>query len=56
MFADKRRMIQQSYKEYDETYLRHYAQWFFWSFIVLVIVIFGLTIFLLLDSHYHWSK
>ena len=55
MFADKRRMIQQSYKEYDETYLRHYAQWFFWSFVVLGIVIFGLTIFLLLDSHYHWS-
>ena len=56
MFADKRRMIQQSYKEYDGTYLRHYAQWFFWFFSVLGIVIFGLTIFLLLDSHYHWSK
>ena len=55
MFADKRRMIQQSYKEYDGTNLRHYAQWFFWSFIVLGIVFFGLTIFLLLDSHYHWS-
>lgn len=56
MFADERKNVRERYKEYDGCYLGHYAQWFFWFFFVLGIIIFGLTIFLLLDSHYHWSK
>ena len=56
MFADERKKVRERYKEYDGCYLGHYAQWFFWFFFALGIVIFGLTIFLLLDSHYHWSK
>ena len=56
MFADERKKVRERYKEYDSCYLGHYAQWFFWFFFALGIVIFGLTIFLLLDSHYHWSK
>ena len=56
MFYDERKRVQERYKEYDGTYLGHYVQYFFWFFCVIGIVIFGLTIFLLLDSHYHWSK
>ena len=44
------------YKEYDGCYLGHYAQWFFWFFFVLGIVIFGLAMFLMFDNHYHWTK
>ena len=51
-----RKRVHEKYKEYDETYLRHYVQYFFWFFCVLGIFIFGLTIFLMLDSHYHWTK
>ena len=56
MFYDERKRVRERYKEYDGTYLGHYVQYFFWFFCVIGIVIFGLTIFLLLDSHYHWSK
>ena len=56
MFYDERKRVRERYKEYNETYLGHYVQYFFWFFCVIGIVIFGLTIFLLLDSHYHWSK
>lgn len=56
MFVDERKKVRERYKEYDGCYLGHYAQWFFWFFFVLGIVIFGLIIFLLLDSHYHWSN
>ena len=56
MFADERKKVRERYKEYDGCYLGHYSQWFFWFFFVLGIIIFGLTIFLLLDSHYHRSK
>ena len=56
MFADERKRVQERYKEYDGTYLGYHVQYFFWLFCVIGIVIFGLTIFLLLDSHYHWSK
>ena len=54
MFADERNKVRERYKEYDGCYLGHYAQWFFWFFFVLGIVIFGLIIFLSLDAHYHW--
>ena len=56
MFYDERKRVRERYKEYNETYLGHYVQYFFWFFCVIGIVIFGLTIFLLLDIHYHWSK
>lgn len=53
MFADERKKVRERYKEYDGCYLGHYAQWFFWFFCVLGIVVFGLAIFMMLDSHYH---
>ena len=56
MFADERKRVQERYKEYDGTYLGHYSQYFFWFFFVLGLVIFGLAVFLILDSHYHWTK
>ena len=56
MFADERKRVQERYREYDGTYLGHYSQYFFWFFFVLGLVIFGLAIFLILDSHYHWTK
>lgn len=56
MLTEERRDVQKRYKEYDGCYLGYYAQWFFWFFFVLGIVIFGLIIFLLLNSHYHWSN
>ena len=56
MFYDERKRVQERYKEYDGTYLGHYVQYFFWFFFALGVIILGLTIFLLLDSHYHWSK
>ena len=56
MFYEERKRVQERYKEYDGTYLGHYVQYFFWFFFVLGLVIFGLAIFLMLDSHYHWTK
>ena len=56
MFAYERKKVRERYKEYDGCYLGYYAQWFFWFFFVLGLVIFGLAIFLILDSHYHWTK
>ena len=56
MFVDEQNKVRERYKEYDDCYLGHYAQWLFWFFFVLGIVIFGLAIFLSLDAHYHWSK
>ena len=56
MFYEERRRVQERYKEYDGTYLGHYVQYFFWFFFVLGLVIFGLAIFLMLDSHYYWTK
>lgn len=56
MFYEERKRVQERYKEYDGTYLGHYVQYIFWFFFVLGVIIFGLTIFLLLDSHYHWSE
>ena len=56
MFYDERKRVRERYKEYDGTYLGHYVQYFVWFFFALGVIIFGLTIYLLLDSHYHWSK
>ena len=56
MFADERKRVQQRYKEYDGSYLGHYIQYFVWLFFAVGLVIFGLVIYLMLDSQYHWSK
>ena len=56
MFANERKKVRERYKQYNGCYLGYYAQWFFWFFFVLGLVIFGLAIFLILDSHYHWTK
>lgn len=56
MFADERKQVRNRYKEYDGTYLGHYVQYFFWFFFAVGLCIFGLVIYLMLDSHYHWSK
>ena len=42
MFYDERKRVRERYKEYNETYLGHYVQYFFWFFCVIGIVIFRL--------------
>jgi len=54
--SDEWQKISDRYKQYDGTYLGHYVQYFFWFFCVFGIVIFGLLIFMLLNSHYHWMR
>ena len=56
MFADERKKVRERYKEYDGCYLGHYAQWFFWLFFTIGIVITFTIIFLLINSFYHWTK
>ena len=56
MFADERKKVRERYKEYDGCYLGHYAQWFFWFFFTIGIVITFTMIFLLINSFYHWTK
>ena len=56
MFADERKKVRERYKEYDGCYLGHYAQWFFWFFFIIGIVITFTIIFLLINSFYHWTK
>lgn len=56
MFADERRSVQRRYKEYDGTYLGHYIQYFVWFFFAVGLCVFGLIIYMMLDSHFHWSK
>ena len=56
MFADERKKVRERYKEYDGCYLGHYAQWFFWFFFMIGVIITFFVLYLLLDSHYHWIK
>ena len=56
MFAKERKKVLERYKEYDGCYLGHYAQWFFWFFFAIGIVITFTIIFLLINSFYHWMK
>ena len=56
MFYEERKRVQERYKEYDGTYLGHYVQYIFWFFFTIGLFMFGLGIFLMLDSHYHWTK
>ena len=35
MFADERKKVRERYKEYDDCYLGHYTQWFFWFFFTI---------------------
>ena len=39
MFADERKKVRERYKEYDGSYLGHYAQWFFWFFFTIGIFV-----------------
>ncbi len=39
MFADERKKVRERYKEYDGCYLGHYAQWFFWFFFTIGILV-----------------
>lgn len=56
MIAEERKDARKRFKEYDGCYLGHYAQYFFWFFCVLGVVIFVLVVFLLFNSHYHLMK
>ena len=56
MFADERKKVRERYKEYDGCYLGHYAQWFFWFFFTIGIVITFTMIFMLINSFYHWME
>lgn len=56
MFANEQKKVRERYKEYDGCYLGHYAQWFFWFFFTIGIVITFTIIFLLINSFYHWTK
>lgn len=51
MFAYERKKVRERYKEYDGCYLGHYAQWFFWFFFIIGIVISFLVIFLAFEDH-----
>ena len=39
MLADERKKVRERYKEYDGSYLSHYAQWFFWFFFTIGIFV-----------------
>ena len=39
MFYEERRGVQERYKEYEGTYLGHYAQWCFWFFFTIGIFV-----------------
>ena len=39
MLADERKKVRERYKEYDGSYLGHYAQWFFWFFFTIGIFV-----------------
>ena len=54
MFVEERRRVQKRYKEYDGCYLGHYAQWFFWFFIVLGFFIFTATIVMMVGRWCNW--
>ena len=56
IIEDERNNAKKRFKEYDGTYLGRYIQYFFWFFCVIGIIIVGLAIFWMLDSHYHWMK
>ena len=50
MFVEERRKVQKRYKEYDGSYLGHYAQWFFWFFFVLGFFIFTAAIVMMVGK------
>ena len=54
MFVEERRKVQKRYKEYDGCYLGHYAQWFFWFFLVLGFFIFTSAIVMLVGRWQGW--
>ena len=54
MFADERKKVRESYKEYDGCYLGYYAQWFFWFFFVLGFFVFTSAIVMMVGRWCHW--
>ncbi|MDO4158891.1 MAG: hypothetical protein Q4D41_00355 [Prevotellaceae bacterium] len=54
MFIAERKRSRARYKEYDGTYLGHYAQWFFWFFFSMGLMIFGSVIIMTIGKHFHW--
>ena len=56
MFYEERKRVQERYKEYDGTNLGLYVQYILWFFFTIGLFMFGLGIFLMLDSHYHWTR
>lgn len=54
MFEVERRNIQKRYKEYDGCYLGHYAQWFFWFFFTIGLMISSSAIIMAISKYFQW--
>jgi uncharacterized phage infection (PIP) family protein YhgE len=54
MLAEERKKTMNRYKEYDGCYLGHYAQWFFWFFLVLGFFAFTAVIVMLVGKWFNW--
>lgn len=52
MFADEGNKVRERYKEYEDYYLGHYAQWFVWFFFVLGFFDFCSVIAVIIAQHY----
>ena len=52
MFADELNKVRERYKEYEDYYLGHYAQWFVWFFFVLGFFGFCSVIAVIIAQHY----
>ena len=52
MFADEGNKVRERYKEYEDYYLGHYAQWFVWFFFVLGFFGFCSVIAVIIAQHY----
>lgn len=52
MFADERKKVRERYKEYDGSYLGHYAQWFFWLFFTIGIFVVAGGIGMMIAQNY----
>ena len=52
IYYDERKRVRERYKEYDGTYLGHYAQWFFWFFFTIGIFVVAGGIGLMIAQNY----
>ena len=50
MFADERKKVRERYKEYDDCYLGHYTQWFFWFFFTIGFFLFSSVIVMIVGK------